>query len=137
MTIEELVESYGVTLAYFDNELWPRPGIYIDDIKIIFVNKSLSEEAMKKVVYHELGHLEHDSSQYQRRHEQFELQANRNMIRLLLEEELRESDYEFNYVNFMQRHQLNTVADECMVIDEYYNLMDIVLKKLRAITESH
>ncbi len=29
MTIEELVESYGVTLAYFDNELWPRPGIYI------------------------------------------------------------------------------------------------------------
>ena len=126
MTIEELVESYGVTLAYFDNELWPRPGIYIDDIKIIFVNKSLSEEAMKKVVYHELGHLEHDSSQYQRRHEQFELQANRNMIRLLLEEELRESDYEFNYVNCMQRHQLNTVADECMVIDEYYNLMDIV-----------
>lgn len=126
MTIEELVESYGVTLAYFDNELWPRPGIYIDDIKIIFVNKSLSEEAMKKVVYHELGHLEHDSNQYQRRHEQFELQANRHMIRLLLEEELRESDYEFNYVNFMQRRQLNTVADECMVIDEYYNLMDIV-----------
>lgn len=126
MTIEELVESYGVTLAYFDNELWPRPGIYIDDIKIIFVNKSLSEEAMKKVVYHELGHLEHDSSQYQRRHEQFELQANRNMIRLLLEEELEELDYEFNYVNFMQRHQLTTVADECMVIDEYYNLMDIV-----------
>ncbi|MCY7166412.1 ImmA/IrrE family metallo-endopeptidase [Streptococcus gallolyticus] len=128
MTIEELVESYGVTLAYFDNELWPRPGIYIDDIKIIFVNKSLSEEAMKKVVYHELGHLEHDSNQYQRRHEQFELQANRHMIRLLLKEELNESDRdrEFNYVNFMQRHQLTTVADECMVIDEYYNLMDIV-----------
>ncbi|HJF17559.1 MAG TPA: KilA-N domain-containing protein [Globicatella sulfidifaciens] len=58
--------------------------------------------------------------------EQIEWKANRNMIRLLLEEELRESDYEFNYVNFMQRHQLNTVADECMVIDEYYNLMDIV-----------
>lgn len=75
MTIEELVESYGVTLAYFDNELWPRPGIYISEIKIIFINKSLSEEAMKKVVYHELGHLEHDSNQYQRRHEQFELQA--------------------------------------------------------------
>lgn len=128
MTIEELVESYGVTLAYFDNELWPRPGIYIDEIKIIFINKSLSEEAMKKVVYHELGHLGHDSNQYQRRHEQFELQANRNMIRLLLKEELNESDRdrEFNYVNFMQRHQLTTVADECMVIDEYYNLMDIV-----------
>ena len=83
---------------------------------------------MKKVVYHELGHLEHDSNQYQRRHEQFELQANRHMIHLLLKEELNESDRdrEFNYVNFMQRHQLTTVADECMVIDEYYNLMDIV-----------
>lgn len=22
MTIEELVDSYGVTLAYFDNDLW-------------------------------------------------------------------------------------------------------------------
>lgn len=126
MTIEELVESYGVALAYFDNELWPRPGIYIDEINVIFINKSLSEKAMKKVVYHELGHLDHDSNQYQRRHEQFELQANRNMIRLLLKEELEELDYEFNYVNFMQRHQLTTVADECMVIDEYYNLMDIV-----------
>ncbi|MCO4486465.1 ImmA/IrrE family metallo-endopeptidase [Streptococcus infantarius] len=126
MTIEELVESYGVTLAYFDNGLWPRPGIYIDEINVIFINKSLLEEAMKKVVYHELGHLEHDSNQYKRRHEQFELQANRHMIRLLLKEELKELDCEFNYVNFMQRHQLNTVADECMVIDEYYNLMDIV-----------
>ena len=65
---------------------------------------------MKKVVYHELGHLEHDSNQYKRRHEQFELQANRNMIRLLLEEELRESDYEFNYVNFMQRHHIEHKA---------------------------
>lgn len=126
MTIEELVDSYGVTLAYFDNDLWSRPGIYIDEINVIFINKSLSDEAMKKVVYHELGHLDHDSNQYQRRHEQFELQANRNMIRLLLKEELEELDCEFNYVNFMQRHQLKTVADECMVIDEYYNLINIV-----------
>lgn len=126
MTIEELVDSYGVTLAYFDNDLWARPGIYIDEINVIFINKSLSDEAMKKVVYHELGHLDHDSNQYQRRHEQFELQANRNMIRLLLKEELEELDCEFNYVNFMQRHQLITVADECMVIDEYYNLIDII-----------
>lgn len=126
MTIEELVDSYGVTLAYFDNNLWPRPGIYIDEINVIFINKLLSDEAMKKVVYHELGHLEHDSSQYKRRHEQFELQANRHMIRLLLKEDLEELDCEFNYINFMQRHQLTTVADECMVIDEYYNLMGIV-----------
>ncbi len=124
MTIEELVDSYGVTLAYFDNDLWPRPGIYIDDIKVIFVNKSLSKQAMKKVIYHELGHLDHDSNQYQRRHEEYELQANRKIIHLLLKEELKECDYEFNYIQFMQKHQLTTVADECMVIDEYYNLAD-------------
>lgn len=48
MTIEEFIESYRVILSYFDNELWPRPGIYIDEIKFIFIKKSLSEEAMKK-----------------------------------------------------------------------------------------
>lgn len=37
MNIEELVDSHGVTLAYFDNELWHRPGIYIKDINIIFI----------------------------------------------------------------------------------------------------
>ena len=28
MTIEELVDSHGVTLAYFDNELWQKNGSY-------------------------------------------------------------------------------------------------------------
>lgn len=47
MTIEELADSHGVTLAYFDNELWHRPGIYIEDINIIFINRELSEDAKK------------------------------------------------------------------------------------------
>ena len=59
MTIEELVDSHGVTLAYFDNELWHRPGVYIKEINIIFINRELSENAKKQVIYHELGHLEH------------------------------------------------------------------------------
>ena len=58
MTIEELADSHGVTLAYFDNELWQRPGVYIKEISIIFINRELSEDAKKRVVYHELGHLE-------------------------------------------------------------------------------
>lgn len=127
MTLDELCDSHGVSLAYFDHDLWPRPGIYIEHINVIFVNKALSHEAKKRVVYHELGHLDHDSNQYDRRHEQYELQANRNMIHLLLKEELQETDdYQtFNYVHFMQKHQLTTVADEVMVIDEYYNLAEI------------
>lgn len=128
MTIEDVVDLHGVTLAYFDNDLWPRPGIYIDEIKVVFVNKSLSEEAKKKVIFHELGHLEHDSAQYQRRHEEFELQANRHMIKCLLEEEFEcvEDKQQFNYLSFMQRHNLKTITDEVMVIDEYYNLLDAV-----------
>lgn len=42
MTIEEICDSEGVTLAYFDNDLWPRPGMIISDMRIIFVNKSLT-----------------------------------------------------------------------------------------------
>lgn len=52
MTIEELVDSHGVTLAYFDNELWQRPGVYIKEINIIFINRELSENAKKRVIYH-------------------------------------------------------------------------------------
>lgn len=128
MTIEELLDSYGVELAYFDNDLWPRPGIYIDEIKVVFVNKALSDESKKKVIFHELGHIDHDSNQYERRHEEFELEANRYMIRCLLEDEFDkvEDKHEFNYLSFMKRHNLKTTTDEVMVINEYYNLLDAV-----------
>ena len=62
MTIEELVDSHGVTLAYFDNELWQRPGMIIDELKIVFVNKSLSKEAQKRVILHEIAHLNHSKA---------------------------------------------------------------------------
>lgn len=128
MTIEEILDFHNVELAYFDNELWPRPGIYIDEIKVVFVNRALSDESKKKVIFHELGHIEHDSGQYQRRHEEFELQANRHMIKCLLEEEFCyiEDKLEFNYLSFMKRHNLKTITDEVMVISEYYNLIDAV-----------
>ncbi|WP_249630428.1 ImmA/IrrE family metallo-endopeptidase [Streptococcus uberis] len=128
MTIEELLDYYGVELAYFDNDLWPRPGIYIDEIKVVFVNKALSDESKKKVIFHELGHIDHDSNQYERRHEEFELQANRHMIRCLLEDEFDkvEDKHEFNYLSFMKRHNLKTTTDEVMVISEYFNLLDAV-----------
>ena len=64
MTIEEICDSEGVTLAYFDNDLWPRPGMIISDMRIIFVNKSLSGDAQKRVILHELGHLDHTKANY-------------------------------------------------------------------------
>lgn len=124
MTIEELVDSQGVTLAYFDNDLWPRPGMIISDLKIIFVNKSLTREAQERVILHELGHLNHTEANYIINPIKCENEANRAMIHELLREELDQIDKEdFNYLNFMERHKLKTTAEELMVIDEYYRLV--------------
>lgn len=122
MTIEELVDSNGVTLAYFDNELWQRPGMIIDELKIVFVNKSLSEEAQKRVILHEIAHLNHSKAQYTINPIKCENEANRAMIRALIREELDEG-HEFNYIRFMERHKLKTTTDEIMVVDEYFSLI--------------
>lgn len=122
MTIEELVDSHGVTLAYFDNELWQRPGMIIDELKIVFVNKSLSKEAQKRVILHEIAHLNHSKAQYAINPIKCENEANRAMIRALIREELDEG-HEFNYIRFMDRHNLKTTTDEIMVVDEYFSLI--------------
>lgn len=122
MTIEELVDSNGVTLAYFDNELWQRPGMIIDELKIVFVNKALSEEAQKRVILHEIAHLNHSKAQYTINPIKCENEANRAMIRALIREELDEG-HEFNYIRFMERHELKTTTDEIMVVDEYFSLI--------------
>lgn len=122
MTIEELVDSNGVTLAYFDNELWQRPGMIIDELKIVFVNKALSEEAQKRVILHEIAHLNHSATQYTINPIKCENEANRAMIRALIREELDEG-HEFNYIRFMERHKLKTTTDEIMVVDEYFSLI--------------
>ena len=122
MTIEELVDSNGVTLAYFDNELWQRPGMIIDELKIVFVNKALSEEAQKRVILHEIAHLNHSKAQYTINPIKCENEANRAMIRALIREELDEG-HEFNYIRFMNRHNLKTTTDEIMVVDEYFSLI--------------
>ena len=124
MRLEDICHEAGVTLAYFDNDLWPRPGMILSDMKIIFVNKSLTREAQKRVVLHELGHLEHTEANYIINPLKCENEANRAMIHALLKEELAAGDAsEFNYVHFMERHELKTTADELMVIDEFYRLV--------------
>ena len=122
MTIEELVDSNGVTLAYFDNELWQRPGMIIDELKIVFVNKALSEEAQKRVILHEIAHLNHSKAQYTINPIRCENEANRAIIRALIREEL-DDGYELNYIRFLERHKLKTTTDEIMVVDEYFSLI--------------
>lgn len=122
MRLEDICHEAGVTLAYFDNELWQRPGMIIDELKIVFVNKALSEEAQKRVILHEIAHLNHSKTQYAINPIKCENEANRAMIRALIREELDEG-HEFNYIRFMERHKLKTTTDEIMVVDEYFSLI--------------
>lgn len=122
MKLEDICHEAGVTLAYFDNELWQRPGMIIDELKIVFVNKSLSDDAQKRVILHEIAHLNHSNAQYTINPIRCENEANRAMIRALIREELDEG-HEFNFIRFMERHKLKTTTDEIMVVDEYFSLI--------------
>ena len=124
MSIELICDQHVVHIAYFDKELWHRHGIYVYEIKIVFVKKALSQDAQKRVVLHELGHLEHSRGQYTINPIKCENEANRAMIHALLMEELEQIDKDdFNYLRFMEKHKLKTPTDALMVIDEFYRLV--------------
>jgi hypothetical protein len=112
-------------ISYFDGRDSEIKGVYNKPFDTVFVNAYLDEIERKKVTYHELGHKDHDPEQYKRRREEYELQADRNMIHYLLKEELESIDdiANFNYIHFMEKYKLKTVTDELMVIDEYYELI--------------
>ncbi|MGV3353280.1 ImmA/IrrE family metallo-endopeptidase [Streptococcus orisratti] len=125
MTPESVCAERGIDLVYFDGRDTGNKGIYNKKHNLIAVNTYLDEIEKKKTIYHEIGHQDHDPSQYGRRREQYELQADRNMIHYLVKEELEMMDdmTEFNYVRFMEKYNLKTIANETMVMEEYYNLV--------------
>ena len=84
------------------------------------------EKVTKIEIYHEIGHKEHDPGQYQRRREEYELQADRNMIHYLLKEELEAMDdtANFNYIHFMEKYNLKSITNEIMVKEEYLALLN-------------
>lgn len=119
---KELLEQFDVSLCEFDSSQWPRNG-FLDPInRVVYINKDLAPEIRLKVILHELGHLEHNSKDYERLREKFEAQANRDMIRGLLKNE---SLDDFNYVRFMKKYNLTTICDETFVKNEYLKLKEI------------
>lgn len=84
MSIEDICKKYGVKIEYFDKNLWNKNGIYIDEIKVVFVSKDLAPEKQKQVILHELGHIDHTEREYQNALIRCENEANRNMIHHLL-----------------------------------------------------
>lgn len=122
MPEKELLEQFDVSLCEFDSSQWPRDG-FLDPVnRVVYINRDLPAEIRLKVILHELGHLEHDSKHYERLREKYEAQANRNMIHELLKNENLD---DFNYIHFMERYNLKTIANETMVIDEYLKLKEI------------
>lgn len=121
MPEKELLKQFNVSLCEFDSSQWPRNG-FLDPInRVVYINRDLPAEIRLKVLLHELGHLEHDPKHYERLREKYEAQANRDMIRGLLKNENLD---DFNYVRFMERYNLKTIANETMVIDEYKSLIN-------------
>lgn len=120
MPEKELLEQFNVSLCEFDSSQWPRDG-FLDPInRVVYINRDLPAERRLKVLLHELGHLEHDPKHYERLRERYEAQANRNMIRGLLENE---SLDDFNYIHFMEKYNLTTICDEMFVKDEYLKMV--------------
>lgn len=121
MTENELLEQFDVSLCEFDSSQWSRNG-FIDPInRVVYINGDLPPDTRLKVILHELGHLGHNSKDYERLREKYEVQANRNMIRGLLENE---SLDDFNYLHFMEKYNLTTLCDETFVKDEYLKLKE-------------
>ena len=125
MSIEEICKKHGVRIEYFDKDLWNRNGIYIDEIKVVFVSKDLAPEKQKQVILHELGHLEHTKEEYHNAILRCENEANRNMIHHLLVDALENLDDPayFNYLKFMEYYNLKTTTEEVMVKEEYQALL--------------
>ncbi|HFH9834858.1 TPA: ImmA/IrrE family metallo-endopeptidase [Streptococcus suis] len=113
-------------IYYYDGRESGIDGFYDYNHDIICINTYLDDIDKKKVLYHELGHVGQHLENYERMREKFELQADRNMIHHLVKEELASMDdvKEFNYVRFMEKYELTSLADEIMVKEEFFNLID-------------
>lgn len=128
MTENELLEQFNVSLCEFDSSQWSRNG-FIDPInRVVYINGDLSPETRLKVILHELGHLEHNSKDYERLREKYEAQANRNMIHELLVDYLKSTDiYDFNWVRFAAQYDISTTWGEAMIQDEFRKIQQTVI----------
>lgn len=128
MTESELLEQFNVSICEFSSSQWSRNG-FIDPInRVVYINGDLDPEIRLKVILHEIGHLEHDSKNYERMREKYEAQANRNMIHELLVDYLKSTDiYDFNWVRFAAQYDISTTWGEAMIQDEFRKIQQTVI----------
>lgn len=120
MTPETVCQEKGIDLVYFDGRGTNTPGMFNKKHNVIAIDTYLDGIYKHKVIYHELGHREHTASYYKLNKEKAELQADRCMIHHLLKEELSYWDNmeDFNYIQFMEKYELTSIADEVMFKEE-------------------
>ena len=128
MPEKELLEQFNVSLCEFDSSQWSRDG-FLDPVnRVVYINGDLPAEIRLKVILHELGHLEHNSKDYERLREKYEAQANRNMIHELLVDYLKYTDiYDFNWVRFAAQYDISTTWGEAMIQDEFRKIQQTVI----------
>ncbi|MCW0971129.1 ImmA/IrrE family metallo-endopeptidase [Streptococcus anginosus] len=125
MTEKELFEEFGVRIEIYEDYLFKDEAFYIPGLQTMFLSNAIPESKRVQVTLHELGHKGHMPHLYKIFREKCELEANRNMIHYLMKEELEQAEDRtvFNYLVFMEKYNLKTIADETMVLEEYYNLV--------------
>lgn len=128
MTEKELCSELGIKFFVFEDTLYEDEAFYIPGLRTMFLSDKIMEEDRVKTILHELGHRNHLPHLYTIFREKYEAQANRNMIHHLMKAELEEYEDKknFNYLNFMEKYNLKTIADEVMVKEEFYNLVNII-----------
>ena len=128
MPEKELLEQFNVSICEFSSNEWSRNG-FIDPVnRVVYINGDLDQDTRLKVILHELGHLEHNSKDYERLREKYEAQANRNMIHELLVDYLKSTDiYDFNWVRFAAQYDISTTWGEAMIQDEFRKIQQTVI----------
>ncbi|BBE40610.1 M78 family metallopeptidase domain-containing protein [Streptococcus dysgalactiae] len=113
------------TVKYFDGRETGNNGLYIQPHDTIFINAYLDDIDKKKVLYHEMGHVGQCLESYDRLKEKQEIQANKYMVKNLLNDYLKELDElgQFNMTRFMDYYRLHTTVDEAVILDEIRKLV--------------
>ncbi|EKS17010.1 ImmA/IrrE family metallo-endopeptidase [Streptococcus sp. F0441] len=126
MTEKEFSQNLGIGIEIFEDGLFPEEAFYIPALKTMFLSDAISDEKRVQVALHEIGHRNHAPDTYRLFREKCELEANRNMIHHLMKAELdiAEDANAFNYLVFMEKYNLKTIADETMVKEEYLALVN-------------
>ena len=126
MTEKEFSQNLDIDIEIFENGLFPDEAFYIPALKTMFLSDAISDEKRVQVALHEIGHRNHAPDTYKLFREKCELEANRNMIHHLMKAELdiAEDTTTFNYLVFMEKYNLKTIADETMVKEEYLALLN-------------